>query len=67
MPTKDGCWLYEFASIEEGFIGLANTLHQWYIEYGCDTLECLSYKYVWDPNISEKSWIRRVQYFIFYK
>lgn len=61
-PDEHGCWLYRFSSIEEATYSLANTISIGYA--GCNnSVICLSYKYVWNPEVSEKSWVDRVAKF----
>lgn len=61
-----GCNLYPFNSIEEYWTTKVNWMRYWY--KGCvdspTPVKCLSYKYVWDPNISEKSWVNNVSKFL---
>ena len=61
-----GCNLYPFSSIEEYWITKVNGMR-----YGWNNcvesltpIKCLSYWYVWDPNVSEKSWIKNVSKFL---
>lgn len=66
--SKDqfGCNLYPFESIEEYFITKVNGMRFWYkscIE-SKTPIKCISYKYIWNPNISEKSWIDNVSEFL---
>ena len=61
-----GCNLYPFESIEEYFITKINWIRFWY-KWCIDSktpIRCLSFKYVWDPNVSEQSWVNNVAYFI---
>lgn len=67
LPTSSWCWLYSFETIEAGFESLANTIRQWYINAWCNDLDCIAYKYVGDPKVSESSRKNRVKYFINYK
>ena len=53
------CWLYKFESIEDGFYSLANTISVGYKGCKNDT-KCLSYGYVWNPDVPEQSWINHV-------
>lgn len=61
-----GCNLFPFSSIEEYWISKVNWIRFWY--KGCvdaDTpVTCVSYKYVGNPNVSEKSWVNNVSYFL---
>lgn len=62
IPDSNWCYLYKFDSMEDYFISKANTLGIWY--KACFTKEkpirCISYSYVWNPNIAEQSWINNV-------
>jgi hypothetical protein len=46
LPYK-WCRLYPFASIEDYWKSLANTLRFWYAYAWCNDVICLSKKYVW--------------------
>jgi hypothetical protein len=59
------CWLYKFDSMEDYFITKANIIGDWY--RWCfkrrtrrNMVECISYKYVWDPKVSELHWVNNV-------
>lgn len=60
-----GCWLYRFESLEDAIISIANVVGVGY--RGCftkrDPIHCMSYRYVWDANVPETSWIQRVKIF----
>lgn len=63
-----GCWLNKYDSLEEWTTSLARTIWVWYKK--ClenKTPEsiaiCISYKYVWQPNISEKTWVDHVVWY----
>lgn len=60
------CNIFPFASIEEFFITKVNGMRYGY--KGCidskTPIRCLSYKYVWDPNVAEESWIANVAHFV---
>lgn len=66
IPDEFGCYLYKFDSIEDYWISKVNTIRFWY--KGCvDSLtpiKCLSYAYVWDRYVPEKSWIKNVSIFL---
>jgi len=51
------CRLQKYDTIEEGFISLARTIGIWYETCfkGDDPIKCISYKYVWDPKVSEET------------
>ena len=63
LPTKDWCWLYPFASVEEYWNWLANTLEQWYKNKGCETASCISQFYVWSNGQVKQGWTSRVNSF----
>lgn len=63
---SDGCYLYPFASLDEATYSLANSISIGY--KGCkNDVVCLSYRYVWDPEKSEVSWVNRVNTFALVK
>jgi len=56
------CRLYKFNSTEDYFVSKANTLWLWYGDCmnrwsNYNILRCISFAYVWDRNVAEKSWI----------
>lgn len=62
-PDNNGCWLYKFNSIDEATYSLANTISIGY--KGCNnSVRCLAFAYVGDPNVAEESWIKRVNQFL---
>lgn len=66
--SKDqfGCNLYPFKSIDEYFITKVNGMRFWY-KWCIDSktpIDCISYKYVGDPNVAEESWKKNVAYFL---
>lgn len=61
-PDANWCWLYKFEDIEEAFNGILNTISMWYKACKNDT-RCISYNFVWRPNIAEESWINNVSKF----
>lgn len=66
--SKDqfGCNLYPFESIEEYFITKVNWIRFWYKQCVDSTtpIRCISWRYVWDPNVQEESWIKNVSIFL---
>lgn len=61
-----GCNLYPFKSVEEFWITKVNGMRFWY-KWCIDSptpIKCLSYQYVWDPKVSEQSWINNVSLFL---
>lgn len=60
-----GCYLYKFESLDDAVGSFANTLSVGYGE--CfkrkDPVYCMAFNYVWDPNIAEPDWQRRVNIF----
>lgn len=61
-----GCNLFPFESIEEYWISKVNGIRYWY--KGCvdsaKPIECISYAYVGNPKVAERSWINNVSYFL---
>lgn len=60
------CNLFPFESIEEFWISKVNWMRFWY-QWCIDSktpIKCLSYKYVWDRNVAEQSWISNVSIFL---
>lgn len=68
-PDSNGCWLYKFESFEQATESLALTLSRWYHTCFRDNklpenqTKCISYAYVWAPDVPEQSWINRVSLF----
>jgi len=62
-PDENGCWLYKFDSIDEATYSLANTISIGYKSCN-NSVRCLSYSYVWHPDVAEESWIKRVSQFL---
>lgn len=62
------CNLYPFNSVEEFWITKVNWMRYWYpwCIISNTPVRCLSYQYVWDPNVAEQSWINNVSEFIIY-
>jgi len=66
--SKDqfGCNLYPFESVEEYFITKVNGMRFGY--KSCidskTPIDCISYKYVGNPNIAEEWWKKNVAYFL---
>ncbi len=58
----DGCYLYQFKSLEEATESLVNTISMWYRTCHNNTV-CISYSYCGDPSVSEASWVARVEKF----
>lgn len=62
IPDANGCWMYRFDSMDDYFQSKANTL--WIGYKACfsrdNPIRCISFAYVWDPNIAETSWINNV-------
>ncbi len=61
-----GCNLYPFKSIEEFWITKVNGMRYGYkscIESNTP-IKCISFAYVGNPNVSEKSWVANVAEFI---
>lgn len=60
------CNLFPFESIEEYWISKVNGIRYWY--KGCidnaKPIECISYAYVWNEKVAERSWINNVSYFL---
>lgn len=55
------CWLYKFDSVQDYFNSKANTLVKYKSCFSQKKpITCISYKYVWDPNVAEQSWINNV-------
>jgi len=61
-----GCNLYPFENWDEYWISKVNGMRYGY--KGCIEskmpITCISYNYVWNPNVAEKSWIHNVSQFI---
>lgn len=66
IPDVNDCYLYKFESIDDYWISKVNTVRYGY--KGCidrkDPVKCMSYPYVWDPNVAEQSWINNVSVFL---
>lgn len=60
---SNGCWLYKFDSIDEATYSLANTISLGYGKCKND-VRCISFAYVWHPEVAEQSWINRVSQFL---
>lgn len=59
-PDENGCWLFRFDSIEQATYSLANTISLWY--WKCkNNVVCISFAYVGNPEVSEKSWVNRIE------
>lgn len=58
------CRLYPFNSPEEYRESFANTLSIWYMNKGCDTVECVSTRYVGTPWPIKYSWVNNVKSFL---
>ena len=62
------CWLQKYDTIEAWFTSLVRTIWIWY--KGClvrdrqDIATCISYKYVWLPNVSERTRVDHVNSFL---
>jgi hypothetical protein len=60
---NNGCRLYKFDTIDDYFKSKANTLWIWYkacFDGRNEAIKCISYAYVWNPNVAEPSWIKNV-------
>lgn len=60
------CWLYPFDSIDDYWISKVNTFRFWYkacIDHKTP-IWCISWPYVWDRYVHEKSWIGNTSVFI---
>lgn len=58
---QNGCWLYKFNSVEDYFNSKANTLVKYKSCFSKDKpIECISYAYVGNRYVAERSWIARV-------
>lgn len=66
IPDANGCYLYKFESIDDYWISKVNTVRYGY--KGCvnspTPIRCISFSYVGDKNVAEKSWIKNVSIFI---
>lgn len=62
LPYK-WCWLYPFASVEDYFKSLANTLKMWYADAWCNNASCLSTRYVGGKWWVKQWWVNRVEWF----
>lgn len=61
-----GCNLFPFMSIDEYWISKTNWIkygYKWCID-SKTPIRCLSYAYVWRPDVAEQSWIDNVSYFL---
>jgi len=64
IPNK-WCWLYKFKNMEDYFVSKANIIwvnYKWcmLMKTQYEKVKCISYNYVWLPNVPEQSWINNV-------
>ena len=68
IPQADGCWLYQFDSIEDYWISKVNTIRFGYA--GClgnnptEALQCISRYYVGNTKNIKHSWVNNASIFI---
>lgn len=61
IPDSNGCYLYKFKSVDDYWESKMNTLVKYKTCFTKDKpIKCISYQYVWDPNVAERSWIMNV-------
>jgi len=65
IPNWWGCRLYRFDSMEDYLQSKANMIwvnYKWCFNRNTikDKVRCVSFNYVWKPNVAEKSWINNV-------